>query len=140
MDFDYDRAWTLEGTLETQHADAIATFLRARFGVDPADGEREWRVTASDRSVTIWLRQDDPPGPLADDLLQVAPDAQGTLILTYPYEEWQAARFPEHWVFDGRGFVAIYDTVLVREDSPRLVVELTTGSTTACVEHSERVI
>lgn len=127
-DFDFDTAWTLSGSLTTQHAADLAALLASRFPVDPHDDERQALLLVDATSLTISLRHDADLGAtlpaLIHTMLATAPDAQGAVRFEQPYTELHEALFPEEWQFDGSGHVQLHPYHLTRDLHPRAVIAL----------------
>jgi len=121
--FDYDTAWTLEGTLQTQHADAIQTALHRLYAL-PDDPNAE-RYALYDRStpntLTLTLRHDDydvDSRLIIRAILDADADAFGRLTLRWPYSELQEENFPEDLVFEGQHQARLLPYALQPTHSP----------------------
>lgn len=123
--FDYDQAFTLDGTLITTRGAALHTYLAAQFPVAPGDCERECTLTVLDATtVSVHIRYD---GAIReDDLIQqvltAAPDAQGTLTLQWPYTELQEHTMPVDLRFLPDR-VEVFDYLLQPNATPRAIVD-----------------
>jgi len=105
--FDYDHAWILEGTLHTQHAEAIQAAIHRLFSL-PTDPQAD-RYALYDRStpntLTLTLRHDDydvDSRLIIRAILDADAEAVGRLTLQWPYTVLQEEDFPVDLVFEGQ--------------------------------------
>jgi hypothetical protein len=105
-DFDFDHAWTLCGTLHTQHADALQTLILQHLAMESMTDERYAHIAAdpAHQSLSVDIRHDNPHisiKALALACIAAAPDLTGTLTYTRPYTELQEQDWPVNWTFRG---------------------------------------
>jgi len=105
--FDYDHAWILEGTLHTQHAEAIQAAIHRLFGLptDPYADRYALYDPITPNTLMLTLHHDADTVDsrvIVRAILDADAEVVGRLTLRWPYTELQEANFPVDLVFEGQ--------------------------------------
>lgn len=101
---DYERLWVLEGTLKTRYGAALQAALMAAFPLfDDPEEESEVAVTATTAHIHWRTAASMNWDSLVTTIQTTAPDAAGTLTVTFPYADDAS---PTFFVFGPNGVSA----------------------------------